>query len=71
MEDKKEKSGAELLGNLTGIVLSWFVSAGFIYWGWTILAPHLNAPMFSFWEVFAIRMAFSSVMKIFWQRVGN
>ncbi len=68
MENKEEKRLAVVLGEFTGVVLSWFITTGFIYWGWTVLAPHLNAPLFTYWEMFAIRMAVSCVMKICWQR---
>ena len=55
------KSSALLV---TGIV-GWFISAGFIYWGWTVLAPHINAPEFGYWEILALRLALGSVVKIF------
>ena len=70
MERKEEKRLAVVLGEFTGQVISCFITVGFIYWGWTVLAPHLNAPLFTYWEVFAIRMAVSSVMAIFWQKKG-
>lgn len=47
-------------------ILSWFITAGFIMWGWNVFASHFNLPTFTYWEVFAMRMAFSSIMKIFW-----
>ena len=68
MENKEDKRLAEVLGELTGTIINWFLTAGFIYWGWTVLAPHLNAPLFTYWEVFAIRMALSSLVAILWQR---
>lgn len=69
MEKREEaKRLAAILGEITGIIIRWFITAGFIYWGWTVLAPHLNAPLLTYWEVFAIRMAVSSLMTIFWQR---
>jgi hypothetical protein len=42
----------------------WFISSLFIWWGWSVLAPHLNAPMFNYWEIFAIRMMFSCSINI-------
>jgi hypothetical protein len=68
MENREDKRLAEVLGELTGTIINWFLTAGFIYWGWTIVAPHLNAPLFTYWEVFAIRMALSSLVAILWQR---
>ena len=63
-----KKSWSEIIGSLCGSIANYFISAIFIWWGWNILAPHLNAPIFSYWEVFAIRMAFSYTMSIFWQK---
>ena len=68
MENKEKKLTITLLGEAAGNVVWWFITAYFIYWGWTVLAPHLNAPLFTYWEVFAIRMALSSLMGILWQR---
>ena len=48
-----------------------FVSSIFLYWGWTTLAPHLNAPLFTFWEIFAMRMALSHIMRILWQKTND
>lgn len=49
-------------------IASWMISAGFIYWGWTVAAKHIEIPMLTYWDVFAIRMAFATVMMCFWQR---
>ena len=54
--------------NFIALWVSYFVSAGFMYWAWTILAPHLNAPLFTYWEVFALRMGFTYFTKILWQK---
>ena len=64
---KNKKLSAENLGTLFGYVILWFISAAFIMWGWNTLAPHLNAPTFGYWEIFAMRMGLSSVMSILWQ----
>ena len=61
---------AEVLSAFVGKVLYWLTSTAFILWGWNILAPHLNAPLFSFWEMFAIRMAFTHFTSILWQKAG-
>ena len=52
------------VGKLIGHVAIWFLSATFLYWGWSVVAPHLNAPMFTYWEMFAIRMAINSLFKM-------
>ena len=61
--DKKR----EVVNNISKIiaqVCAWFLSTAFILWGWNALAPHLNAPLFGYWEIFAMRMAFSSIYSI-------
>lgn len=62
------KSIAQVLGAIIGKVAYWLISTAFILWGWNTLAPHLNAPLFSFWEAFAIRMAFTQFTSILWQK---
>lgn len=61
--DKKQEV-IDNIGKIIGRVCAWFLSTAFILWGWNVLAPHLNAPLFSYWEIFAMRMAFSSVFSI-------
>lgn len=61
--DKKQKT-IDNLSNIITRVCTWFLSTAFILWGWSVLAPHLNAPLFSYWEIFAMRMAFSSIFSI-------
>ena len=68
MKKIKKELTAEWFGNLMGTVARWMISAAFIWWGWSVLAPHLNAPLFSYWEVFAIRMGLTYLMAILWQR---
>ena len=67
MEENK-KSVGEMLGTVVGKIGVWFVSAAFIMWGWNTIAPHLNAPLFDYWEVFAIRMGLTHLMAILWQK---
>lgn len=52
-------------------VILWFVSAAFIWWGWNIFAEHFNLPQFEYMEVFAMRMALTYIMNIFWQKTGK
>lgn len=61
---------ARVMSAIVAKVLYWLASTAFILWGWNILAPHLNAPLFSFWEMFAIRMAFTNFTSILWQKTG-
>lgn len=59
---------AEKIGYLIGIIALYFASAGFLMWGWNTVAPHLNAPTFTYWETFAIYMGLDALADIF-QRV--
>lgn len=68
MSEMEKKVAREQWKMVFSNVIGWFVSTAFILWGWTVLAPHLNAPLFTYWEVFAMRMGFSYVMALFWQR---
>ena len=61
---------ARVMSATVAKVLYWLTSTTFILWGWNVLAPHLNAPLFSFWEMFAIRMAFTYFTSILWQKAG-
>lgn len=61
----KNNTPAENLIEILTKICIYFVSALFIWWSWNILAPHLNAPLFSYREIFAMRMALSSIVYIF------
>ena len=52
------------LGNLLGTAGGWLLSTLFIWWGWNVLAYHLNLFTLGYLEVFAIRMAFSHILGI-------
>ena len=58
------KKFSENLGKWVGHFGFWALSALFIWWGWNVLAPHLNAPTFGYWEIFGIRMMFSNIVYI-------
>ena len=61
----KKISWTELLTKLTSSAVRWCISAAFIMWGWNTLAPHINCPAFTYWEIFAMRMCLASVIQIF------
>lgn len=63
----KKKISASIATLLSAIII-WFVSAGFIMWGWNTLAPYINCPLFTYWEIFAMRMGLSFFMSIIWQK---
>ena len=68
MNNNNEKKLSTSISELLATIISWFVSAGFIMWGWNTLAPHINCPLFTFWEIFSMRMALSYFMIIIWQK---
>ena len=59
------KSIAFKIGYLTGTIAYRFIAAGFLMWGWNTIAPHLNAPTFSYWETFAIYMGLNALAEVF------
>lgn len=65
---ENNKGVAFKFGYLIGIIALCFVSAGFLMWGWNTVAPHLNAPTFTYWETFAIYMGLDALAGIF-QRI--
>ena len=65
--DFKKMTVAQALGTIVGKIAVWFISAAFIWWGWNIFAWHFNLPQFEYMEVFAMQMALSQLMMIFWQ----
>ena len=68
MEFVKNVEIKKTSGLFVGAVVKLLISAGFIYWGWTVLAPHLNAPEFGYWEILALRTALGSAVNIFVKR---
>lgn len=69
--DFKKMTTAQALGTIVGRIAVWFISATFIWWGWNVFAWHFNLPQFEYMEVFAMRMALSHLMVIFWQIKGR
>lgn len=65
---KEINTTAKELGKIIGKIIFYFISALFIWWGWNTLAPHLNSPLFSYWEIFAMRMALTYIISILWQK---
>ena len=59
------KSIAFKIGYLIGTIAYRLIASGFLMWGWNTIAPHLNAPTFSYWETFAIYMGLNALAKIF------
>ena len=70
MDFKKMSTGAAI-GKILYIVGKWFATAALIWWGWNIFAWHFDLPQFEYMEIFAMRMALTCIMKIFWQRTDK
>lgn len=70
MDFKKMSAGATI-GKILYTVGKWFATAALIWWGWNIFAQHFNLPQFEYMEIFAMRMALTCIMKIFWQRTDK
>ena len=70
MNVKKMSTGAAI-GKILYTVGKWFATAALIWWGWNIFAWHFDLPQFEYMEIFAMRMALTGIMKIFWQRTDN
>lgn len=68
MNNNTEKKVSTSIAELFAAIVIWFISAGFIMWGWNTLAPHINCPLFTYWEIFAMRMGLSFFMSIIWQK---
>lgn len=62
---KNDKGIAFKIGYFIGAIACRFIGAGFLMWGWNTIAPHLNAPTFSYWETFAIYMGLNALVGIF------
>lgn len=71
MNNNTEKKVSVFITELLASIVIWFISTGFIMWGWNTLAPHINCPLFTYWEIFAMRMGLSFFMSIIWQKKKN
>ena len=46
-----------------------FLQSWAIMWGWNVIAPHLNAPLFGYWEIFAVRVALGFIIGMFKRKI--
>lgn len=67
----KKMSTGTAIGKILYTVGKWFATAALIWWGWNIFAWNFNLPQFEYMEIFAMRMALTCIMKIFWQRTDK
>ena len=70
MDFKKMSAGAAF-GKILYTVGKWFATAALIWWGWNIFFFFFDLPQFEYMEIFAMRMALTCIMKIFWQRTDK
>ena len=49
-----KKTVGVVIFSYLGSVAGWLICTALLMWGWSVIAPHLNAPLFSYWECFAI-----------------
>ena len=61
----KDTTMINTIAEFVGYIGATFISAVLIMWGWNTVAPHLNAPQFGYWEVYAMRMGLKSFIKLF------
>ena len=45
------------LGSIAGL----FIAPLILLWAWGVVAPHLNAPLFGYWEMFAIHLGLHTI----------
>ena len=68
MNKQEKKTAGAIVGTLLGSVAGWFICAALLMWGWGIVAPHLNAPLFSYWEMFGIYVSLRIVGKALFKK---
>lgn len=61
----ENKTNQELASETLAAIGGWFFYAFFIWLGWKVLVAHFGLPYFTYWEIFAMRMGFASILKIF------
>ena len=59
----EKKSVSDSIVELLATVLVLFLEALCIFGAWSILAPHLNAPLFTYWQTMLFLLAFRAVTR--------
>lgn len=59
----EKKSARDNIIELITTVTVLFLEVLFIFGAWSILAPHFNAPLFTYWETMLILLAFRAVTR--------
>ena len=60
---KTAETVGDTCGILVGALFGWLVAPALLLWSWGIIAPHLNAPLFGYWEMFGIYIGLRVVGK--------
>ena len=59
----EKKSVSDFITELLVAVVTLFLEALFIFDAWSILAPHLNAPLFTYWQTMLFLLAFRALTR--------
>lgn len=51
---KKNVNLSDMLIDAIAWAFWYFLNPAIVMWGWEALAPHLNMPLFSYWQSFCI-----------------
>lgn len=62
-ELKTAETVGDILGTIVWALVCWLVAPALLLWGWGIVAPHLNAPLFGYWEMFGIYLGLRVIGK--------
>lgn len=62
-ELKTAETVGDILGTIVGALLGWLIAPALLLWSWSIVAPHLNAPLFGYWEIFGIYLGLRVIGK--------
>lgn len=66
----KNDEGKIVWSVMLGSIAGWFIAPLILLWSWGVVAPHLNAPLFGYWEMFAIYLGLRIVGKALFRREG-
>lgn len=58
---KVNKEGKIVWSIMLCSIASWFIAPLVLLWSWGVVAPHLNAPLFGYWEMFAIHLGLHTI----------
>ncbi len=59
----EKKSTRDSIIELVTTVVVLFLEVLFVFGAWSILAPHLNAPLFTYWQTMLFLLAFRAIIR--------